>query len=67
MKNEGFASLFASIVVAIPVLWLCYMFDANECHAKWYNVGETQYSLMGGCQVKIKDQFVPADSVRIEK
>jgi hypothetical protein len=43
---------------------LAFWIDASACHARFAGYGETRYQVIGGCMVKHKDQWKPAEVFR---
>jgi hypothetical protein len=43
---------------------LAFWLDASACHARFAGYGETRYQVIGGCMVKHKDQWKPAEVFR---
>ena len=53
-----FLAFTAVVVVAVVFL------DAKGCENRWEGTYQTDWSMLGGCRVKVGDKFLPEANVR---
>lgn len=58
--------IFTIIIILASLCFfiLIYPLGAIDCHNKWDNKFQPNYELIGGCLVKINNQYVPESTVK---
>lgn len=63
MNEEQITILIASILIGI-VLGGMIILTAKGCESRWEGTYQTDWSVLGGCRVKVGDKFLPEANVR---
>ena len=63
MNEEQITILIASILMGI-VLGGLIVLSVKGCESRWAGTYQTDWSVLGGCRVKVGDKFLPEANVR---
>lgn len=55
---------FACLVIVVVTLIAVAIYDSVSCNIKWSGT-EHRYQILGGCQVKVKGQWIPEANYRV--
>ena len=63
MNEEQKTILIASILTGIVLGGMIFL-TAKGCENRWEDTYQTDWSMLGGCRVKVGDKFLPEANVR---
>ena len=63
MNEEQKTILIASILTGIALGGLIFL-TVKSCESRWAGTYQTDWSMLGGCRVKVGDKFLPEANVR---
>ena len=63
MNEEQKTILIASILTGIVLGGLIFL-TVKGCDSRWEGTYQTDWSMLGGCRVKVGDKFLPEANVR---
>ena len=63
MNEEQKTILIASILTGIVLGGMIFL-TAKGCENRWEGTYQTDWSMLGGCRVKVGDKFLPEANVR---
>ena len=63
MNEEQKTMLIASILIGVVLGGMIFL-TAKGCESRWEGTYQTDWSILGGCRVKVGDKFLPEANVR---
>ena len=62
--NEDIISGVIFLAIAAIFLGGVILLTAKGCESRWEGTYQTDWSILGGCRVKVSDKFLPEANVR---
>ena len=62
--NEDIISAVILLAFTVVVAGCVILLDAKGCESRWEGTYQTDWSMLGGCRVKVGDKFLPEANVR---
>ena len=64
MNNEEVIAAVIFLAFTAVFVGALVLLDAKGCENRWDGTYQTDWSMLGGCRVKVGDKFLPEANVR---
>lgn len=62
--NEDIIAAVIFLTFTAVFVGALVLLDAKGCESRWEGTYQTDWSMLGGCRVKVGDKFLPEANVR---